>query len=73
MGKRGGKKKDKTKMACYNYGKMGHFAWECIELKKLQPNSNISHYSYVTSSLFLTKSRPLSTIDSGVTDYITQD
>ncbi|XP_022748092.1 benzoate carboxyl methyltransferase-like [Durio zibethinus] len=28
-------KKDKTKLTCYNYGKLGHFTGECTKLKKV--------------------------------------
>ena len=36
-GKCGGKK-DKSKLKCFNYGKEGHFAQECIDPKKVLPN-----------------------------------
>ena len=53
------KKKEKSKMKCYNYSKLGHFAFECIELKKVRPNSTLLNYVLVTSSVHIADSRPM--------------
>ena len=63
-GKRPGQKKDKTKMNCYNYSKLGCFSRECTEPKNVQFISINLYCNYVTSSVFLTKSHPLWIVDS---------
>jgi len=34
------RKKNMTKIKFYNYKNMDHFAWDCSELKKVQPYSD---------------------------------
>lgn len=58
-GKLVGKKKGKSKMKYYNCSKMGHFACECTEPKKVRPNSNLLNYALVVSSVLLINFRPM--------------
>ena len=72
-GKRAGKKKDKSKVRCYNCSKLGRFARECTESKKVRPNYTLLNYALVTSSVLLTESRPVWIVDSRATDHIARD
>lgn len=71
--KRVGKKKDKSEMKCYNYNKLGHFAREYIEQKKIRPNSTLLNYALFTSSILLTDSHPMWTVDLRATYHISRD
>ncbi|KAK1569225.1 hypothetical protein Q3G72_034035 [Acer saccharum] len=51
----------------------GHFDRECTEPKKVQPNSITDNYVLVSSSVLLTESRPLWTVDSGAIDHVARD
>ena len=58
------KKKHVSKLKCYNYGKNGHFSCDYKEPKKVNDHSTGISTIHVYSSVFLTESYPLWTIDS---------
>ena len=47
-GKHGGKK-DKTKVTCYNYEKLGHFVRECTGPKKVPSNLVSNFYCFMAN------------------------
>ena len=72
-GKRPPKKKNMAKVKCYNCGKKGHFARDCTEPKKVSTFNTYLNEICVSSSIFLTESNPLWTVDSGATDHVAKD
>nr|XP_009786940.1 PREDICTED: uncharacterized protein LOC104234977 [Nicotiana sylvestris] len=67
------KKKDKSKMKCYNCQVLGHFAREWTELKKVAfQNASLSAI-YVSSTILLTESYLVWNVDSGSTDHVSRD
>ncbi|KAL0322196.1 UNVERIFIED_CONTAM: hypothetical protein Scaly_2516000 [Sesamum calycinum] len=70
-GKKGGKK-NMAKAKCYNCQKMGHFARECTEPKKVRPNPS-SPSSFVCSHVFVANSLLGWIIDTGATKHVIRD
>ncbi|GAV57760.1 UBN2_2 domain-containing protein, partial [Cephalotus follicularis] len=70
-GKRGGKK-DKTKVKCYNFQKMGHFAHECTEPKQVSISTS-SSIICVCSHVIVVHTFPMWIVDSGAIRHVTKD
>lgn len=72
-GRHAGNKKDKSKMRCYNYNKLGHLAHKYIELKKVRSNSTLLNYTLVMIFILLTEYSLMWTVDSRAIDHIACD
>src|SRR5262249_7329095 len=75
-GERVAKNFDLKKVKCYACQKMGHFARDCTQQNdqdQVSCNTIIRHFSYVSSTVFLTESHPLWILDSGATDHVSKD
>ena len=59
-------------MNCFNYGKPGYFAHDCIEPKVIYDQIHF-HNAFVNSRLMLIETVPFWTVDSATTNHIAQD
>ena len=65
-------RKQSRNMNCFNCGKLGHFACDCIEPKVIYDQIHF-HNAFVSSCLMLIETVPYWTVDLAATDHIAPD
>jgi len=65
--------KDIARVKYYNYGKKGHFAWDCPEPAKIPTSTKTPELLYVCFYAFVANSLPQWNINTGATKHIVQD